>query len=216
MTVTETAQKPVGNSIPMERKLQIIENFRLMDDDFMSEVLDDNIEAVSLILRVILERNDLTVTRVKTQNEYKSAAGRSVCLDVCAEDEAGRIYDIEIQRSDHGSGVRRARVHSSMMDRTLLEKGQDFEEITDTYVIFITESDKFKRGLPLYHIERRVEELDCAPFGDGTHIIYVNGEYRDKEHPIGCLMHDFHCRHANEMVYPELAQTIRYYKESEG
>ena len=49
-----------------------------------------------------------------------------------------------------GLGVRRARFHSSMIDRTLLSKGEDFEDLVDTYVIFITENDKFGKGVPLY------------------------------------------------------------------
>lgn len=49
-----------------------------------------------------------------------------------------------------------------MIDRTLLSKGEDFEDLVDTYVISITENDKFGKGIPLYHIERRIEEMDYA------------------------------------------------------
>ena len=85
-----------------------------------------------------------------------------------------------------------------------------------TYVIFITENDKFGKGIPLYHIERRIEEMDYAVFGDGAHIIYVNGEYRNMEHPIGSLMHDFNCKEAKDIVNPLLAEEVRYLKETEG
>ena len=34
------------------------------------------------------------------------------------------------------------------------------------------------------------------PFGDGAHILYVNGEYRD-DSAIGKLMHDFNCADAD-------------------
>jgi len=61
---------------------------------------------------------------------------------------------------DRGSGVKRARFHSSMIDRTLLSKGEDFEDLVDTYVIFITEMIIWKGSL--YHIERRIEEMDYA------------------------------------------------------
>ena len=136
-------------------------------------------------------------------------------LDIRAEDAEGRIIDIEIQRADRGTGVRRARFHSSMIDRTLLEKGDDFEQLPDSYIIFITENDKFHKGLPLYHIERKITELDDIPFDDGTHIIYVNGAFRDVSHPIGRLMHDFNCSNPNDMYYPELAEKARYFKETE-
>ena len=53
-------------------------------------------------------------------------------------------------------------------------------------------------------------------FGDGAHILYVNGEYRNLEHPVGSLMHDFNCKGAKDMVNPLLAEEVRYLKETEG
>ena len=203
-------------NVTKENDLQRIKELRLMDDDFFSEALDGKKEAVEYILNTVLERDDIKVKSTKAQVEYKSATKRSIKLDIQAEDVHGRLMDIEIQRSDRGSGVRRARFHSSMIDRTLLSKGEDFEDLVDTYVIFITEKDKFGMGVPLYHIERRIKEMDHALFGDGAHILYVNGEYRNLEHPVGSLMHDFNCKDAKDMVNPLLAEEVRYLKETEG
>ncbi len=199
-----------------EEDLQRIKELRLMDDDFFSEALDGKIEAVEYILNTILECDDIKVKSTKAQVEYKSATKRSITLDIQAEDVNGKLMDIEIQRSDRGTGVKRARFHSSMIDRTLLCKGDDFEDLVDTYVIFITENDKFGKGIPLYHVERRIKEMEYALFGEGAHIIYVNGEYRNMEHPVGSLMHDFNCKEAKDMVNPLLAEEVRYLKETEG
>ena len=103
-----------------------------------------------------------------------------------------------------------------MIDRTLLEKGAEFEDLEDTYVIFITENDKFKEGVPAYHIERKITEKNNALFEDGAHIIYVNGEFQNLDHPIGKLIHDFKCKNASDMLNPLLAEEVRYLKETEG
>lgn len=198
------------------RYMEILAGLRLMDDDFFSEALDEKIAPVEYILKTILERDDLKVLHTEAQVEYKSAVKRSIKLDIRAVDSEGRVMDIEIQRSEQGAGVRRARFHSSMIDRTLLEKGEDFDKLVDTYVIFITENDKFGAGLPLYHVERTIPELNHTAFGDGAHIIYVNGEFRDLHHPIGRLMHDMNCTSADEMLNPLLAEEVRYLKETEG
>ena len=203
-------------NVTNENDLQRIKELRLMDDDFFSEALDGKTVAVEYILNTVLERDDIKEKSTKAQVEYKSATKRSIKLDIQAEDVNGRLMDIEIQRSDRGSGVRRARFHSSMIDRSLLSKGDDFEDLVDTYVIFITEKDKFGMGIPLYHIERKISEMDNALFGDGAHILYVNGEYRNLEHPVGSLMHDFNCKDAKDMVNPLLAEEVRYLKETEG
>ena len=50
-------------------------------------------------------------------------------------------------------------------------------------------------------------------FEDGSHILYVNGEYRD-DSPIGRLMHDFSCTDPSEMYFNVLADRVRFFKES--
>ena len=82
----------------------------------------------------------------------------------------------------------------------------------ETFVIFITENDVIGKGLPLYRIERCILETDEL-FDDGSHILYVNGAYRD-DTPLGKLMHDFSCTQPSDMNYGILAERARYFKES--
>ena len=199
-----------------EEYLARIDKLRLIDDDFFSEALDGKIEAVEYILRTVLERNDIVVLETKAQVEYKSATKRSIRLDIKAVDRNQEHFDVEIQRAEEGAGARRARFHGSMIDRDLLGKGKDFDELPESFVIFITENDKYARGVPVYHIERRIEEHDNALFGDGLHILYVNGEYQDVETPVGRLMHDFYCTKSEDMYSKVLADEVKYLKETEG
>ena len=124
--------------------------------------------------------------------------------------------DIRVLRTEAQVEYKSAANRSIKLDRTLLDKGKDFEDLVDTYVIFITEHDRFGAGLPLYHVERRITELDDALFGDGAHIVYVNGQFRDLNHPVGRLMHDMNCTNAADILNPLLAQEVRYLKETEG
>ena len=82
-------------------------------------------------------------------------------------------------------------------------------------MIFITENDVMGDNLPLYHVDRVIRENGTS-FEDGSHIIYVNGSYKNDENPVGKLMHDFGCRRASDMFYTELAKQVKYYKETEG
>lgn len=47
-------------------KEEAIKQFRLMDDTFMSKVFEDK-ECAELLLRVILNKDDLTVQNTQTQ-----------------------------------------------------------------------------------------------------------------------------------------------------
>ena len=96
---------------------------------------------------------------------------------------------------------------------SLLKEGQAFKELKDSYVIFIYKHDKFRKGLPLYHIDRYVRETNEL-FEDGSHIIYVNGNYKGDDE-IGQLMKDFHQQDPDNMYYDALAQGVKHFKETE-
>ena len=200
-----------------EETLEAIRKLCLLDDNLMTLVFDRNIEATELLLNVILQRDDLKVLEVVAQREYKNPMprGRSITIDIYAVDGNDKIYDIEVQRASEGADAHRARFHSSMIDTKMLKAGQEFKEIHDSYVIFITADDVIGAGYSLYHINRTIEETG-AYFNDGSHIIYVNGSYKDDDDPVGKLMHDFRCLSSVDMFYPELAKQVRYFKETEG
>lgn len=196
-----------------EKLLKRIQNFRLLDDDFMTKCFEDDIACTEFVLHIILGNEDLHVVSAKSQYSIKNLQGRSVRLDVYAVDSTGRRYNIEIQRSGSGAGARRARHNSSMLDANILQRGQEVKDLPDTYVIFITENDIFGKGWPLYIIDRTISGSGEA-FYDGSHIIYVNAECID-DTPLGKLMHDFSCTCAEDMNYKILADRVRYFKEDE-
>ena len=200
----------------MDRKhqedLQRIRGFRLLDDDFLTKCFDRKTDCMELVLQIVLENPDLQVVDVRTQVFVENLLNRSVRLDVLATDSAGRKFNVEIQRADKGAGRKRARYNSSMMDSHLLDKGKDVEMLPETYVIFITEHDVIGEGNALYPVERCFLN-NGKKFGDGSHILYVNGAYQN-ETPIGKLMHDFSCTDASEMYYDVLAERVKFFKES--
>ena len=155
--------------------MRLLQGFRLLDDDFMSKVFEDK-ECAQLLLHIILERSDLVVQEVHGQYSIKNLQGRSVRLDILAVDQEGKHYNIEIQRQDEGADARRARYNSSLLDANLTHPGDRYEELRETYVIFITEHDVIGEGNALYPVERCFLN-NGKKFGDGSHILYVNGAF---------------------------------------
>lgn len=201
--IKETEQQMEEREHQMD--LQRLRGFRPMDDDFMRCLFKDNIPLAELVLRIITGKKDLVITNCQTQKDMKRLAGaRSICLDAYGKDSEGKRYDLEIQRSDKGAGPHRARYHSSVMDIENLDAGQEFDELPDTYTIFITEEDFFKKNEALYPIER-INLVTGKSFEDGEHILYVNGEYRGNSE-VGKLMHDFNCTDADDMNYQLIAE----------
>ena len=195
---------------------QIVDEMNLFDDDLMSMVFDGNIEATELLLKIILKRDDIIVESVVGQREFQSpvVGGRSIRLDILAKDNMGKYYNVEVQKKPDGAHKRRSRFNSSMMDSRMLKAGQEFSELQDSYMVFITQTDIFGYGIPIYTINRYFEETEEL-FDDGSHIVYVNGSYKGNDE-IGKLLHDFGCKESKDMYYSELAKSVRHFKEEEG
>ena len=95
-----------------------------------------------------------------------------------------------------------------------LAKGEDYNNLFDTYVIFITKEDVLGKGLPIYHVKRTIDETGDA-FNDGSYIIYVNGELTNDNTALGRLVHDFSCLHSKDIYYETLKECVKRYKETE-
>ncbi len=149
------------------------------------------------------------------QHTVPNLQGKSVYLDIYAEDAMGNRFNVEVQRSDAGADPRLARYHGSVLDSNMVLIGSTTAHLADTYVIFITEHDVRGKGLPMYHIERvSLEEREL--FHDGSHIIYVNSMIT-KDTELGKLMSDFQCEDYKEMRYDVLRDRVKYFKdEREG
>ena len=195
-----------------QEDLQRLRGFRLLDDDFMTKVFED-ISCAELLLRIILNDEGIRVLEAHSQRGIKNLQGRSVKLDILAVDSHNRVFNVEVQRSDRGAGAKRARYNSALIDANVTEPGDQYEDLNETFVIFITENDVMKAGLPIYHIDRVVRETGKL-FEDEEHMIYVNSQIKD-ETKLGRLMHDFSCTDAKDMYNKVLADRVRYFKEDE-
>lgn len=195
--------------------LEAIKKFRLIDDTFFSVCFDNNVPDVEYILRIILDKPDLKVLEVQTQKSVENIYGRSVRFDVFATDDKGKLYNIEVQRTDSGAVPTRARYNSVMLDYHNMGKSEKFTALPETFVIFITEHDILGDGEQIYHVERVALETNKI-FGDGTHIIYVNGSFKDDSgSALGNLIHDFFCENPADMKHRQLAERVAFIKNNE-
>lgn len=194
--------------------LEKVSRLKLFDDDFMNLVFDDE-DCIRLLLSVIFKHDDSEIDEFEIQKLVKNLQGKSIELDIFVSKKAKKSYiNIEVQRKVAGAHPKRIRFYASLIDALVTQPRMKVNEYADIYVVFIVEKDVFKKGLPIYHIDRSVNETGDV-FKDGVHLIIVNGENED-DSPIGRLMHDFKCTDPDEMHYDVLASRVRYFKEEEG
>ena len=191
-----------------------IAEFTLMDDTFFNVCFQNSPECVEVVIEAILGKK-LTVKEHSVQKAIRKLGGGSVILDVKAVDSENRHYDIEIQRTDSGAGALRARYNAALMDASFKEPGEYGGNLPETYVIFITENDYWKLGLPKYTFERKCIESKNSELllEDKLHIIYVNGSYVGDD-PVGSLMNDFRSKNTADVKNKVLRNRMEQYKDN--
>ena len=194
-----------------------IQGFRLIDDAYFNTFMEDNAQDMELFLRIILEDSTLKVTSIQTQREVSNIFGRSVRFDVFTRNADGTICNTEVQRTDDEATAERARFNACMMDTLTVKKGFEWgkDHLPPTNVIFITENDPLRGGLPIYHIPRVILEMKNKRFEDNAQIIYVNASCRDETTELGRLMHDMFCKRSEDLYHKQLTQRFDYLKTDE-
>ena len=103
---------------------------------------------------------------------------KAVRLDVYIEDDAGTVYNIEMQTTKGRDGElpRRTRYYQGMIDMDLLDKGVYYDDLRQTYIIFICTFDLFGRDERIYTFRHRCIELPELELGDGATKIFLNAK----------------------------------------
>ena len=211
MTVP-TILQPEGLEQRYERYKEKIKHFTIMNDIFMRNVLKET-ACTEYILQVVMNKKELKVIDQTLQKDYKNLQGRSAILDCVAKDAENNFFNVEIQGENDGASPKRARYHCGLLDMNLLNPGDLFDNLPETYVIFITKNDVLGYNRPISHIQRRIKETEDI-FQDGQHILYVNSKKQD-DTELGRLMHDLHCKEADKMYSNILATRVHQLKETE-
>ena len=197
-----------------EEKREFIQELTLMNNEFMSACFAAYPECAQAALRILIDEPSLLVQTVKTQEYFAHTTGRAVRTDITATDAEGRKFAVEIQNTDDGLLALRASYYLAVLRATSLAKGEDFDKLPETYIIFITAHDTFGRDQLLYHFQQHDADLGL-PLGDKAHIIFVNGEQRGEGSARERLLHDLFCAEPGKMFIPELAHAVHELKTTE-
>lgn len=112
-------------------------------------------------------------------DNYSDSKG--IRLDIIAADEHNTRYNLEMQVKntlDPETGesllFQRTRYYQSMLDMELLQKGQDYDELPATVIIFICVYDILHEGSYVYTLKRRCLEHLTMAIPDKTTTVFLN------------------------------------------
>ena len=196
-----------------EKLIEAGKEYNLLSDAFMSVALRD-IPACQYVLRILTGIKDLKVCEVRSQYRVSKIESHDAVLDVLAEDETGRLFDLEIQRADTLDHARRTRFYSSMIHSNYLEKGKTYSDLPEVYVIYVSETDLWKAGYTTYELEKKFRKSNVS-YDDGQHVLYINAAVNDGSETAK-LMDYFKTADPDDMEHGELSQRVHFLKCDEG
>ena len=155
-----------------------IEELTLVDDFMFGAVMSDSKYCkplLELVLGVKIRKIEYPELQKAVDERYGS---KSIRLDVYVEDDAGTVYDVEIQTTDKRNLPKRTRYYQGLIDLHILEKGEDYAALRKSFVIFICTYDPFGKGRWMYTFENRCLEDAAVALGDGATKIILNAKGR--------------------------------------
>ena len=130
------------------------------------------------ILRAILP--ELKITAVKRRvnehpvNYLAFDDERGVRFDAIIEDDRERFYDVEMQVANQPGLGKRVRYYQAQIDQETLKKGEDYDDLRESYVIFFCAFDPCGQDRRLYQF-RYYEDVDRQlRLPTNSHVILIN------------------------------------------
>ena len=187
-----------------------IESLTIIDDFMFGAVMSDPSLCKPLLERILnirIERIEYPELQKVIHQRYGS---KSVRLDVYAADEAGTVYNVEIQTTDRKNLPKRMRYYQGLIDLNILNRGEDYKALRKSFVIFICTYDPFGQGRWVYTFDNRCREDPALSLGDEAVKIVLNtrghvGEISEElknllRYMDGCLPEDDYTRRLDSTV----------------
>lgn len=143
-------------------------------DDFMfCKVMQDE-QICKGVLELLLDIKIAEIHYIQKQRTIdESYIGHGVRFDVYVEGD-DKIFDVEIQTTIKKDFGLRTRYYQSMMDMENLEKGQNYDELKQSIIIFICLNDPFDLGLPVYRFKTVCLDAETVNINDKIEKYFYN------------------------------------------
>ncbi len=154
-----------------------------LQDDFMFCRVMQYPDLCKRLIEMILSDTIGKITYISVQhniNTYEQA--KSVRFDVLVQTENGKFYDVEMQVSNEKNIPKRMRFYQAASDISFLDKGNFYNDLNDSFIIFICTFDAIGKNKPIYTFENICLEDKNISLQDGTKKIIINAEaFKDTE-----------------------------------
>ncbi|UTC63518.1 Rpn family recombination-promoting nuclease/putative transposase [Treponema sp. OMZ 787] len=157
-----------------------------LQDDFMFCKVMQNPYFCKKLIEIILSDTIGRITYISVQHNIKTyEQAKYVRFDVLVQTENGKFYDVEMQVSNERNIPKRMRFYQAALDISFLDKGNSYNNLNDSFIIFICLFDVIGKNRPIYTFENICLEDKNISLQDGTKKVIINAEAfentKDKE-----------------------------------
>ncbi len=193
-----------------EERRRLVADLNLMDDILCSAVMEHR-DACEYLISALLGRK-ITLVEHKTQFSIRNIEKHSIVIDVLVKDEDGKLYDVEVNTGEGGFHERRLRYYNAAIDWSYLDKGKQYSELPELYLLYITTEDPFRLNKNHYEVVQSLKGLDVE-YSDGVHIHYFNTKVKDdKNQELTELLEYLADSDPRNTEFGALSKTVNYYK----
>lgn len=168
------------------RKRKLYHELTFTDDFMFWKVMEAHPELGKEVLELILGHPIGELEVVDGQKTCKvSYDSRGIRMDVFVVDDRSRFYDVEMQAASEPQLPKRMRYYGDVIDMSDIQTGADYEDLKETYIIFICLKDPFEKNLPLYEFRTTCLQDPTVAYDDAVRRIVVNAGCTRKDVPEG-------------------------------
>ena len=191
------------------------DDLTIADDYMFCTVMQDE-ELCKELLSMILRNKVGKIVRLFRQKPIENQiASKGVRLDIMIEDETGKLYDIEMQTTNERNLPERMRYYQCAIDNSAINKGGDYNDLPDTFIIFLCTFDYLEKGLPVYTIKPYCSEAE-QEFTDGTTKIIINSTASEQaEENLKAFLSYMNGQSPNTVFTRKLEEKVNETKEDE-
>lgn len=188
-------------------------------DDFMFCSVMRDADLCKQLLCLILPKTIGEITEITYQKAVnESVNSKSIRLDIFAGGEDGCLYNIEMQVADQRNLAKRLRYYQSLIDVSYLNKGCDYNDLPETYVIFFCTFDYLSKGLPVYSFNNMCCEDKSIILNDGVTKVIANSKAAasEKNIELKAFFEYMNGNYSNTVFIQRLEAKIQEIKKSEA
>ena len=156
----------------MKNRRKTLQELTFKDNFMFAAVMLDEENAKGVVERALgiqIDHVEISYEKSKVYNpEYKG-----IRLDVYLKDDKNRHFNVEMQVANTEI-YKRSRYYHSQIDMELLSTGIDYEQLPESYVIFICDFDPIGLGKYKYTRRQSIEEDRDYDYDDGSYTVFLS------------------------------------------